>query len=110
MQRITHPFCSLAAIGLLLSLMLVPGCAQVDYLGSTYPASSKVDVYDYQAMPKLPHRVIGTAQVAFEAPKSREYLHNVFAQEAKRRGADALVIAAVDPAQRRALATFIRWD
>ena len=80
-----------------LSLLLLTGCMTVDYVGTTYPSTTQVDLFfdeadieaDYTVMGEL--RVEGDNHLFMRSEKMQRKLM----EQARRRGADGILFAPV---------------
>src|SRR5215210_7273198 len=77
-----------------LTFILFSSCVtRVNYLGSSYPATKKVDVFVSQSSIKKPFEVIGKGYIKYAAiGSSVEAIQRRAVEKAKLKGANAVVI------------------
>jgi hypothetical protein len=75
------------------------GCVSVDYVGKTLPPTTNVDLYMSAADVGRPYQVIGNASAQVEAMPfmdPSQQLQDKLLEEARKRGADAVILGHVD--------------
>ncbi len=81
--------------GTLAVLACLAGCATVDYVGSSYPPTTHVDVYMSDGDVPRAYQVIGEARAQVEAlplTKPGPQLQDKLVAEARARGADGVIL------------------
>jgi hypothetical protein len=80
---------------LLLALVLLAGCASVDYVGKTYAPTSNVDLYMSADDVRRPYDVMGEARaqvVAMPFSHPGPQLQDKLVAEARAKGADGIIL------------------
>lgn len=102
-----------------LLVLFVSACAEVDYVGSSYPPTTHVDVYYSEDDVDKDHRVMGHAVAHADDFVSIEKLQKALIEEARNRGADGIIIHDIesipahttdDSDERQIKATFIKYE
>ena len=79
---------------LLLAILLIIGCASVNYVGKSYSPTTSVDVYYSKEEIEKEYTVLGHA-VGSGSIVSNESIKNKLISEAKNKGADAILITGI---------------
>ena len=72
-------------------VLLISGCATVDYVGETYAPTSHVDMYFDAQNIQRPHKVIGQMTLEESEYTDSQEMQEKMKKEAMARGADALL-------------------
>jgi hypothetical protein len=101
-------------------LLLLCSCVYFNYVGSNYEPTEKVDVFYSASEVTKPYTTIGHAISAGEMFVSVEKLQAKLHEEAKSRGADAIIITGIErdtelggnafDTEKQVKATFIRYE
>ena len=86
------------ALAPLLLAAVLGGCATVDYVGNSFPPTSRVDVYMSANDVPRAYQVIGEARAQVDTlplTKPAQQLQDKIGAEAKSRGADAVILGGV---------------
>jgi len=81
-----------AIILILVISALISGCAKTSYLGKTYSPTVNVDLFMEESGLTRPYEVMGQISFAGESLVSTDKLQEKMLEEAKARGADAVLI------------------
>ena len=76
-------------------VLVVASCVSVDYMGTTYPATDKVDLYFSMEDVGRAHEVMGEAEAEAIEGIQMQQIQEKLVDDAKKRGADAIVIGDV---------------
>ncbi|HLQ66874.1 MAG TPA: hypothetical protein VK123_06565 [Candidatus Limnocylindrales bacterium] len=79
-----------------LAALLLTACAHIDYVGRTYPPTSKVDLFFHESEVDAPFDVMGTVIARANDLVSAEKLQAKIMKKAGEKGADAVVITGLD--------------
>jgi len=80
---------------LLMAVVLLAGCASVDYVGKTYAPTSNVDVYMSADDVGRPYEVMGEARAQVDTipfSKPGQQLQDKLVAEARAKGADGIIL------------------
>src|SRR5262245_5293640 len=80
---------------LLIGVVLLAGCASIDYVGKTYAPTSNVDVYMSADDVGRPYEVMGEARAQVDAipfSKPGQQLQDKLVAEARAKGADGIIL------------------
>ena len=99
-------------------VLLVNACAKVDYVGSSYPPTNRVDVYYSEGDIDKYYRVMGHAVAHADELVSTEEAQNALIKEAREKGADGIIIFGLDAIasdvageyEKQIRATFIKYE
>ena len=83
----------------LLLIALTVGCAHLDYVGESYAPTSNVDVYYSEANVPRPYSAIGEVIATGDMLVSTSKLQQRIREEAKKHGADAVVLTSLEQVQ-----------
>lgn len=80
-----------------LLLLALPGCMTTDYVGSTYPATTQVDLFFDEADIARPYTVMGELRVEGNNHlfMRSEKMQRRLIEKARERGADGMLVAPV---------------
>ena len=78
------------------SLLLVAACAHVDYVGQSYPPTSRVEVFYSENEVRAEHSVMGKVVATANDLVSAEKLQQKIVKKAQDHGADAVVILGLE--------------
>jgi len=78
------------------ALLLVAACAHVDYVGQTYPPTSRVDVFFAESEVPQEYKVMGKVVATANDLVSAEKLQAKIVRKAREKGADAVVLTGLD--------------
>lgn len=81
-----------AIIFILAITALLSGCANSSYVGKSYAPTLKVDLFMDESSITRPHEVMGQVSIDGESMVSTDKLQEKMLEEAKARGADAVLI------------------
>jgi hypothetical protein len=78
------------------ALLLCAACAHVDYVGESYPPTSRVDLFFAESDVHHEYRVMGKVVATANDLVSAEKLQAKIMQKAQDKGADAVVLTGLD--------------
>lgn len=84
---------ALLAVVLLLALA---ACTKIDYIGEEYPPTDQVDMYFSEADIRLEYKVMGRMIATADDIVSSGKMQKKIMEEAKKKGADGVVILGLD--------------
>lgn len=76
--------------------IFMSGCATTDYVGTTYPPTSNVDVYFRDADVKRDFSVMGTAKTEGTEYLTFEAMEEQLVKDAMAKGADGIIVDGMD--------------
>ncbi len=76
--------------------VIVSACATTDYVGTTYPPTSNVDVYFRDADVKRAFSVMGTAKTEGTEYLTFEAMEEQLVKDAMAKGADGIIVDGMD--------------
>jgi hypothetical protein len=79
-----------------LAALLVPACAHLDYIGRSYPPTTRVDLFFSEADVKADYEVMGRVVAHANDIVSAEKLQRKIIEKAQAKGADAVVIEGLE--------------
>lgn len=77
-------------------LLFIGSCAQVDYIGKTYAPSDNVEIFYSENDTEYAYEVMGYAISSGSEFISVDKLKNELLKEARKNGADAIIISGID--------------
>ncbi len=77
-------------------LLLLAGCAKIDYIGDEYPPTKKVDLYYAETDVKLSYIVIGHIVASAGELVSMQKIRKELIKKARKVGADGVIIRGLD--------------
>lgn len=88
---------SRSLLSILVFGFVITGCMTVDYVGSTYPATTQVDLFFDEADVTHPYTVMGEMRVEGDNHlfMRSEKMQRKLIEKARERGADAILVAPV---------------
>jgi hypothetical protein len=92
MKSHAHAF----ALALLVAPLAATGCAHLDYMGESYPPTSRVDVYFTEENVTRPYTAIGEVIVTGDQLVSSDKMQRKIRDEAMKRGADAVILQSLE--------------
>jgi hypothetical protein len=84
-----------AVLWLILVIAIV-GCTKIDYIGEEYPPTSLVDLYFSMDDVRLEYKVMGHVVATAHDIVSAEKMQKKIMEEARKKGADGVVILGLD--------------
>jgi hypothetical protein len=79
-----------------IALSIVCGCTTVNYSGTVYSPTKKVDIFYNKNQIKKPYKKMGTATTGTWYTYQRRHLKNAIVAKAKEVGADAILVNYID--------------
>jgi hypothetical protein len=80
----------------LFAIVLLAGCAHVDYVGESYAPTSSVDVFYSENNIPRDYKIIGEVVATGDALVSTSKMQEKIRQEAQKPGADAVVLTSLE--------------
>ena len=77
-------------------VLFVSACAEVDYVGDSYPPTTHIDVFYSEHDVEKDYRVMGHAVAHAGEFVSTQKLQDALVDEARDRGADGIIITGLD--------------
>jgi len=77
-------------------LLLAGACAHVDYVGKTYPPTTKVEVFFSEEDVVEPYEIMGRVVATANDIVSSEKIQDQIMEKAQKKGADAVVITGLE--------------
>ena len=77
-------------------LLLAGACAHVDYVGKSYPPTTKVEVFFTEEDVVEPYVIMGRVVATASDMVSSEKIQDQIMEKAQKKGADAVVITGLD--------------
>jgi hypothetical protein len=77
-------------------LFLAGACAHVDYVGKSYPPTSKVEIFFAEEDVVEPYEIMGRVVATADEIVSAEKMQDQIMEKAQKKGADAVVITGLD--------------
>ena len=85
-----------AAIVSIMLLMSLAACTKIDYIGESYPPTNNVDLYFSEADLRMEYKVMGQVIASASDYVSAGKMQNKIMEEARKKGADAVVILGME--------------
>jgi len=80
----------------ILALLAVGACAHIDYVGKSYPETSRVDLFFSEEEVTRPYELMGKVIATGGDEVSAEKMQDQIMDKAQKKGADAVVITGLD--------------
>lgn len=82
--------------GWILALLLAGACAHIDYVGKSYPQTSRVDLFFSEDEVTQPYELMGKIIATGGDGVSAEKMQDQIMDKAQKKGADAVVITGLE--------------
>ena len=80
----------------LVLILLVIGCTKIDYVGEEYPPTTHVDLYFTMDDVERDYKIMGHAVASADDVVSAEKMQKKLMEEARKKGADGIVILGLE--------------
>ena len=77
-------------------LLLAGACAHVDYVGKSYPPTTKVEIFFSEEDVVEPYEIMGRVVATGDEVVSAEKMQDQIMEKAQKKGADAVVITGLE--------------
>ena len=84
------------AVLALVLIVLVAGCTKIDYVGEEYPPTTKVDLFFSMDNVELDYKIMGRVVASADDIVSAGKMQEKIMEEARKKGADAVVILGLE--------------